>query len=759
MINMIFFVGLAGAFCVLVSRLIVGSNPLLIAINAFIVLSLTVLIYFCNRYHLYRFGTWVAVILISEIFFPLAFFFLGGQNGVFAAYFILSLVIIWFLLEGKALVVMLVLHMLTIAVCYVLAAVFPQLVVNDLTLFQQVEDSIFSVLILGSVVGAVIKFQKAIFDEERKKNLRTSQALESTLTELGTQDELLRVRLSQQQLMSSLSQSFISNCPMHELIQEALRQVSEFLQATRTLIVVADAATGEGQPVYTWAINERWIPDPSQTEFGAAFACAFPAALPESGSMAPVYCNNIHDDYDGAYRVFEVDGLKSFIWAPISVGGDLWGLLCIEECEHYRSWSESDRQLVGSVVGAIAGAVSRDIIEKERVKALEEAVRASHAKGDFLSNMSHEMRTPMNAIIGMTAIGAAATDIERKDYAFGKIGDASNHLLGVINDILDMSKIEADKLELSLQDFDFRHMVQTVVDVIGFKVEEQGQVFRVQIDERIPPMCYGDDQRLAQVITNLLSNAVKFTPRGGTIDLAARYLSEEAGYLRIQVDVRDTGIGITDEQKERLFNPFVQAESGTQRKFGGTGLGLVISQRIVRMMGGEIGIESELGRGSTFSFTCVLEQGRQTEQESQSDVGDATDGAGNDFAGYHVLLAEDVEVNQEIVLALLEPTGLRITVAENGIVTVQKFSENPDAFDAILMDVQMPEMDGYQATQSIRALNTPKAQAIPIIAMTANVFKEDIEKALAAGMNDHIGKPINLDHVLAKLRLHLKGEV
>jgi len=524
--------------------------------------------------------------------------------------------------------------------------------------------------------------------------------------------------------------------------------------------------------------------------------------------------------------------------------------------------------------------------------AREKAEQASLAKGNFLSNMSHEMRTPMNAIIGMTAIGLSAEDIERKDYAFGKIEDASTHLLGVINDILDMSKIEANKFELSPIQFSFERMVQRVANVMGFRIDEKQQTFNVHIDNTIPQNLIGDDQRLAQVITNLLSNAVKFTPEGGIIRLDAWYVGEKDGMCEIRVEVSDTGIGISPAQQERLFSSFEQAESSTTRKYGGTGLGLVISKRIVEMMKGDIWIESELGKGSRFIFTvhvtrgkeetlvsklspgvnkenlralavddapeilaffqdvgrmlgirfevansgtkaidmieqngaydvyfvdwkmpgmngielaekinenesgedkqsviimmsatewsaiekdarsvgvhsylakplfvsdiiesinhCLGIDGRKKEEEVQKDAYDDVS-----FEGHTILLAEDVEINREIVLALLESTNIVIDCAENGAEALQLFSESPDKYDMIFMDMQMPEMDGLEATRRIRELSISRARSIPIVAMTANVFQEDVTKCLEAGMNGHVGKPLDFNELMATLFRYL----
>ena len=400
-------------------------------------------------------------------------------------------------------------------------------------------------------------------------------------------------------------------------------------------------------------------------------------------------------------------------------------------------------------------------IDKERIYALEEAIKANQGKSEFLSNMSHEMRTPLNAIIGMATVGMSAETLVEKDYSFDKISDASNHLRGVINDILDMSKIEANRLELYEASFNFTKMLEKAIDVNRFKMDEMKQEMVVEIDENIPNDLVGDDQRLTQVITNLISNAVKFTPEGGQIAVAAWLIEEDNSDIGVQISVSDNGIGISEEQMERLFHSFAQADASTSRKYGGTGLGLAISKRIVEMMGGQIWVESEKGKGSKFTFTTYLkrnltEAGREVGNINDTAKGVERSKGKEDFSGHTILLVEDVEINREVVKLLLEPTNINVVCAENGKDAVELFKKKQDLYEVIFMDIQMPEMDGFDATKEIRRLGTKKASEVPIIAMTANVFKEDVENCLKAGMNGHVGKPVDIGEIIKYLWKFLK---
>jgi len=415
------------------------------------------------------------------------------------------------------------------------------------------------------------------------------------------------------------------------------------------------------------------------------------------------------------------------------------------------------RGTVIGVVGSTDDVTEMVKLQRELATAVDAANIANRAKSNFLASMSHEIRTPLNAVIGMTAIGKRAAEIERKNYTLDRIEEASTHLLGVINDVLDMSKIEASKLELSPLEYNFEKMLQKVAGIIHFRVAEKLQKLTMNVDENIPRFLVGDDQRLAQVITNLLSNAVKFTPEKGEIRFEASLLGETDGLCELRIEVADNGIGISPEQQARLFSAYGQAESGTSRQFGGTGLGLLISKSIIEMMGGKIWIESELGKGARFIFTIQAPKAedRRADEEPAEAYAALPPMQKNAFAGKRLLLVEDMEINREIMITLLEDSGLLIDSAENGKDALDMVTAAPDKYDMVFMDVQMPHMDGYEATRRIRALPALQGRKLPIIALTANVFKEDIDACVAAGMDDHLGKPFDLVKVCEKLGIYL----
>jgi signal transduction histidine kinase len=398
------------------------------------------------------------------------------------------------------------------------------------------------------------------------------------------------------------------------------------------------------------------------------------------------------------------------------------------------------------------------------IAAKNDALESSNAKSEFLSRMSHEIRTPMNAIIGMTAIAEETDDHGRVKHCLATIRTSSKHLLRLINDILDISRIEAGKFELYTENFNVDTMVKKVCSLVSDEIESKKQKLDVQLDENMGMDYLGDELRLSQVVVNLLSNAIKFTPENGKIDLSVKQLETDGAHSKLLFCIADTGIGITAEHREKLFLAFEQADGSISRRFGGSGLGLAISKSIVGKMGGKIWVESKIGQGSAFYFELSLATSEPNPPHSETpdcrDTNEQTPKTAQalpDFSGTRLLLAEDVELNRLIVVSLLEKTHITTETAENGRLAVEMFKADPDRYDLIFMDIQMPEMDGYEATRTIRSLDIPKAKSIPIIAMTANAFKEDIEKCLAIGMNAHLAKPINPREMIGKISMYRRN--
>ncbi|MCL2604219.1 MAG: ATP-binding protein [Defluviitaleaceae bacterium] len=369
----------------------------------------------------------------------------------------------------------------------------------------------------------------------------------------------------------------------------------------------------------------------------------------------------------------------------------------------------------------------------------EEALAANSAKSTFLSNMSHEIRTPLNAIVGMTAIGRKYKNAQKKDEAFDKIRSASSFLLDVVNDILDISKIEQGKLELLPINFEFARLIDRVVSVVSTQMWEKNQQFNVDIDPNIPQTVYGDDHLLAQAMINILSNATKFAPEGSAIRFTADFISSDGKNCVIQIKVKDTGIGMSPEEQLNIFNAFQQAEAGISRKYGGSGLGLAITKQIINLMDGDIYVVSEKGKGSEFSFNVTLMLA-----EGEAESGKSEHAAPNrNLAGKTVLVVDDIDINVGIAALLLESMNVSVVTAKSAQEAFDYlFAENEPPCDLVFMDLQMPEIDGLQATRMIRQSKMKNAATLPIIAMTANVFKEDIETCLAAGMDGHLGKPV-----------------
>ena len=397
-----------------------------------------------------------------------------------------------------------------------------------------------------------------------------------------------------------------------------------------------------------------------------------------------------------------------------------------------------------------------DMTERSE-KMLRVAQAANQAKTDFLSNMSHEMRTPMNAIIGMVQIARQTSDPARVEGCLGKIQIASRRLLALVNDVLDMAKIEANKIVLDIGSFSIKEALAAVESVFWCEIDEKNLSLVINVHPNVPDRMMVDELRYSQVLTNLLSNAVKFTPAGGIITVSVQIAEYRDDVHVLETTVTDTGIGISDESAQRLFNAFEQADVSTSRRYGGTGLGLAICKGLVEILGGTIWCKPNKGTGSQFGFTIVATVPEDGVQALSAD--DVEEDVFN-FSGHWLLVAEDVDINREIVQALLEDTGIEIDFAVNGVEVCTQFATNIGKYSMVFMDIQMPEMDGLTAARKIREIESEVGSArVPIVALSANAFQEDVEASLDAGMDGHITKPLEQQVLLRTVKKTIAGDV
>ena len=389
--------------------------------------------------------------------------------------------------------------------------------------------------------------------------------------------------------------------------------------------------------------------------------------------------------------------------------------------------------------------------ELNRLRAVAET--ASIAKSTFLNNMSHDIRTPMNAIIGFTNIALKQNPKPEVKACLDKISDSSEHLLALINDVLDISRIESGKVQYTPAPVDITEVSDSVLSIMCGYLSNRDITFRTELGQPQTRYVLTDAVRVREVLVNILGNAVKFTNDGGTVTYAVSYHpGEDDRHVNVRYRISDTGIGMSEEFVTHIFDEFSQEEHGARTQYKGTGLGMAITKRYVDLMGGTISVESKKGVGSTFTVELPME------------IADSCEGKKTDFAvgkvdlhGLKVLLAEDNDLNAEIAIVQMEELGMQITRAVDGEEAVRCFAENPQGtFDIILMDVMMPKMNGYEATKAIRSIqNRPDAAQIPIIAMTANAFAEDVQASLDAGMNGHLSKPIVMDEVIKTIARNL----
>ena len=414
-----------------------------------------------------------------------------------------------------------------------------------------------------------------------------------------------------------------------------------------------------------------------------------------------------------------------------------------------RTIEEREDDIVHAIFAGFSNVDRQTREEMKQNRALTDALtraeEANAAKTAFLSSMSHEIRTPMNAIIGLDKIALHDPNIpQHTREELEKIGSSAKHLLALINDILDMSRIESGRMVLKAEEFSFREMLEQIHIIINGQCEDKGLHYETQLLGNPDEYFIGDALRLRQIIINILGNAVKFTDAPGTVSFTVEQTENDADSRMLRFTMKDTGVGIEEAFLPRLFEPFSQEDSTTTNRYGGSGLGMAITKNMVDLMGGEITVESEKGLGTTFTVMLPL---KRAQHAAPSDTSKRSE-RNISLSGLHVLIAEDQEMNAEILAELLEMEEISSEWAENGQLAVELFACNEAGhFDAILMDMRMPVMDGPTAAQEIRKLERPDAVRIPIIALTANAFEEDVRQCLQAGMNAHLSKPVDIDRL------------
>ncbi|PAU95121.1 hybrid sensor histidine kinase/response regulator [Aliifodinibius salipaludis] len=405
--------------------------------------------------------------------------------------------------------------------------------------------------------------------------------------------------------------------------------------------------------------------------------------------------------------------------------------------------------------------LNKELIEKkqqleENVEQLEKAKQkveeGSKAKSEFLSTMSHEIRTPMNAIIGMTNLLEKDNPREDQLEQLEILDFSAKTLLSLINDVLDFTKIESGKIEFENVAFNLRDLLNGVLESFRFTAEKKDVPLYLDFDDKLPETIAGDPNRLTQILNNLVSNAVKFTEEG-SVGVVVELKERNEGKLNIQFTITDTGIGISEDKQEEIFESFTQERSETSRVFGGTGLGLTISKKLIDLQGGSIDLESEKGKGSTFYIELPFKT-KEHADEQRSSLRKNEEKIPESLHGTRIMLVEDNAINQKVMIRFLEKWDIEVVLAENGYEAVEKMKEN-STINLVLMDLQMPEMDGYEATQRIRGLENKYKSNVPIIALTAAALQEVKEKVFASGMNDYLTKPFNPPDLKKKLEFYI----
>lgn len=530
-------------------------------------------------------------------------------------------------------------------------------------------------------------------------------------------------------------------------LRMVIEQVGKYLQMDRILLFSLSTDKPNPSLIYQWAQNKQDIltldtknpPHPQHEKLLKYFSSNKIVDLEKL-----LHSKNFEHAKDQFETKLSDVLLGSQLSCPLIAEGKLFGIIIYQKLQKDYDWTDRDKYFIEEATRIINNALNK-----------LNADSASQAKTSFLSNMSHEIRTPMNAIIGMTEIAQRSIEDPAKvQECLAKIDLSSHHLLNLINDILDLSKIESGRMKVNKEPLLISELIKRVDSIIRPQAATKKVNFVIHSNYETNEVIT-DSLRLSQVLVNILGNALKFTPENGQVTLSIDELAKTDSTTEIKFSITDTGIGISEEGKKKIFAAFEQAEDSIVNQYGGTGLGLAISSDFVHLLGGKLEVDSEIGKGSTFYFTLQIDipsisQRQELEVLAKENVAEETE---FDLSGIHILMAEDNEINSEIAKTMLEMSNATVSTVTNGLEAYELFTGQPSGtFDLILMDINMPVLNGYDATKKIRTSNHKNAKTVPILALTANAFDEDKKDALAAGMNGHVSKPIEMPVLMKKIR-------
>jgi PAS domain S-box-containing protein len=594
-----------------------------------------------------------------------------------------------------------------------------------------------------------------------KYDLRNRKIL---LSNIRKQSNLLASKLELQKSITEVSENFILHEDINVSINLVLEKLGKNLNVSRVLVFCVNYENKSVCAVNEWYANDN-VPRAKKERFEnfTAEKSLFPFNLDEHSQRIVVLCQNVASEHK--FSKFGAMDIVSFIFAPLYVEGCLWGVVCAENCALPHEWTEDERTFFATASNIMSGAIMRNIYLTRLQQSLDKVVALSKLKDDFLSRISHEIRTPMNAILGIAEMQLQNETIPQKKEALSIIHNSGKTLLHIINDLLDLSKIEAKKMEIVSVKYEIASLINDTVQLYAARMEKKLIRFNLEVDENIPAELFGDELRIKQVLNNILSNAFKYTAAGEvSMSVAAEKIKDQNSDVMMIFRISDTGQGMTEEQKSKIFNEYYRFNLVNNRMIGGTGLGMTIVQNLVTLMGGSISIESEVDKGSV--FTVSLPQKIASPKLLGKEIADnlqsfrmssfsqtKKDNVANDLSYGSVLIVDDLESNLYVAKGFLEPYGLSIETAISGFEAIDKIKSGK-IYDIVFMDHMMPKMDGIEAVKIIRSMG----YTYPIIALTANAIVGQAEIFLESGFDAFISKPINTTQLDAELNKFIRNK-